>query len=144
MASSRYWDTEAAVEVHPSPALSISLGPSLSKRTLVAQWVTAEDDSALPADLAGHYVFAGFEQTEIALTARLSWIFSPRLSLQVYAQPLVSSGSYDGFKELARPRSFDFLAYGRDQIAYDPVADAYTVDPGAARPPSPSTTRIST
>jgi hypothetical protein len=42
----------------------------------------------------------------------------------------VSRGSYAGFKELERARSFDFLAYGPGQIAYDPGADAYTVDPG--------------
>ena len=100
------------------------------KANRVAQWVTSVEDAALASDLAGHYVFAGFEQTEIALTARVNWIFSPRLSLQLYAQPLVSRGTYAGFKELDRARSFDFLVYGPGQIAYDPAADAYTVDPG--------------
>ncbi len=66
----------------------------------------------------------------MALAARVNWIFSPRLSLQIYTQPLVSQGGYSGFKELERPRSYDFLAYGPDQIAYDPVTDSYTVDPG--------------
>ena len=78
----------------------------------MAQWVTGVPDAALPEVLGGHYVFAGFDQTEVALAARLNWIFSPRLSLQIYTQPLVSRGSYAGFKELERPRSFDFLAYG--------------------------------
>jgi len=126
---SRYWDGELALVVHPSPGLSISVGPSYTTRTLTAQWVTSAPDAALPEDLAGHYVFAGFDQSELAVAARLNWIFSPRLSLQVYAQPLVSRGSYAGFKELARPRSFDFLEYGADEIAYDPVADTYTVTP---------------
>ena len=74
--------------------------------------MTSTPDAALPSDLAGHYVFSGFEQTEIALTARVNWIFSPRLSLQLYAQPLVSRGAYAGFKELERARSFEFLVYG--------------------------------
>jgi hypothetical protein len=92
--------------------------------------VTSVEDAALPSDLAGHYVFAGFEQAEIALTARVNWIFSPRLSLQLYAQPLVSRGAYAGFKELERARSFEFLVYGPGQVKYDESAGLYTVDPG--------------
>lgn len=132
---SRYWDGSAVVEVHPSPALSFALGPSCASRDLVAQWVASVEDSTLPPDLAGHYVFAAFDQTELALTARLNWIFSPRLSLQVYTQPLVSRGRYDGFKELRRPRSFDFLGYAPSQIAYDPVAGVYTAFSGRGSEP---------
>ena len=132
---SRYWNGELAVEMHPTPALSIVLGPEVSRADTVAQWVTGVPDETLPSVLGGHYVFAGFDQTEVALATRLNWIFSPRLSLQIYAQPLVSRGSYAGFKELAAPRTFDFLAYGPDQIAYDPVTDSYTADPGRGSGP---------
>ena len=48
------------------------------------------------------------------MSTRLSWILSPRMSLQLYAQPLVSAGAYTDFKELARPRSYDFRRYGVD------------------------------
>ena len=132
---SRYWNGELAVEMHPTPALSIVLGPEVSRADTVAQWVTGVPDDMLPDVLGGHYVFAGFDQTEVALATRLNWIFSPRLSLQVYAQPLVSRGSYTGFKELERPRSFDFLTYGPGQIVYDPVTDSYTADPGRGSGP---------
>jgi hypothetical protein len=127
---SRQWEGEAVAELRPSSVLTLSVGPALMKAHRVAQWVTSAPDAALPPDLAGHYVFSGFEQTEVSLTARVNWIFSPRLSLQVYAQPLVSRGAYTGFKELLRARSFDFLVYGPDQVAYDPGSRTYTVDPG--------------
>jgi hypothetical protein len=45
----------------------------------------------------------------------VNWAFSPNKSLQFYAQPLVSIGDYEGYKSLARPRSYEFDAY-----AYDP------------------------
>jgi hypothetical protein len=127
---SRQWEGGAVAELRPSSAMTIALGPSLMRANRVAQWVTSFEDPALPARLAGHYVFSGFDQREIALAARVNWIFSPRLSLQLYAQPLVSRGAYSGFKELLRERSFDFLVYGPDQIAYDEGAGLYTVDPG--------------
>jgi hypothetical protein len=127
---SRQWEGEAVAELRPSSALTLALGPSLSRADRVAQWVTSWPDAGLPGELGGHYLFSGFEQNELALSARVNWIFSPRLSLQLYAQPLVSRGEYDGFRELLRPRSFAFLDYGPGQIEYDPETDAYTADPG--------------
>ncbi|HXK10468.1 MAG TPA: DUF5916 domain-containing protein [Vicinamibacteria bacterium] len=127
---SRQWEADALAELRPSSALTLSVGPSFMKAHRVAQWVTSVADAALPSDLAGHYVFASFDQTEVGLTLRASWIFSPRLSLQLYAQPLVSRGAYAGFKELLRARSFEFLPYGPGQIAYDDASDTYTVDSG--------------
>jgi hypothetical protein len=127
---SRQWEGEAVAEVRPSSAVTVAIGPSFMKAHRAAQWVTSVGDAALPSDLLGHYVFAAFEQEEISLTARVNWIFSPRLSLQLYAQPLVSRGEYAGFKELLRARTFDFLFYGAGQVAYDGAAGLYTVDPG--------------
>jgi hypothetical protein len=127
---SRQWEGEVVAELRPSSALTVAVGPALTRANRVAQWVTSVGDAALPSDLAGHYVFSGFEQSEMALTVRVNWIFSPRLSLQLYAQPLVSRGSYAGFKELERARSFDFLVYGPEQITHDAATDTYTVDPG--------------
>ncbi len=39
------------------------------------------------------YVFAGLDQTEISLETRLNVILSPRMSLQMYLQPLLSVGT---------------------------------------------------
>jgi hypothetical protein len=132
---SRQWDGDAAVELRPSSALALSVGPSLMTAYRVAQWVTSREDPALPPELGGNYVFAAFDQRELGLTLRLSWIFSPRLSLQLFAQPLISRADYWGFKELARPRSFDFVEYGSDAISRNPVTGEYTVDPGRGSGP---------
>jgi len=56
---------------------------------------------------------------QLSASVRFNWIFTPRLSLEVYAQPLLSSGQYRGFKELAQPRTYDFLATGSAQVAPD-------------------------
>ena len=80
---SRQWEGEVVAELRPSSALTVAIGPALMKASRVAQWVTSVEDAALPSDLAGHYVFSGFDQSEIALTARVNWIFSPRLSLKL-------------------------------------------------------------
>lgn len=124
------------LELRPSSGLSFSVGPQWTRLRSKAQWVDAFDDPLATATYARRYVFADLHQDELAMTLRANWIVSPRLSLQVYAQPLLSVGEYGGYKELARPRSFDFARYGTDAgtITYDAAGESYTVDPDGAGP----------
>ena len=48
------------------------------------------------------------------MDTRVSWTFTPRLSLQVYLQPFVAKGDYSGFKELHAPRAWGWDVYGED------------------------------
>ncbi len=127
------------LKVQPASWLSLSLGPNLVRGHTVAQWVGAFADPLATVTYGSRYVFAGLDQTEVSMTTRINWILSPRLSLQVYAQPLLSAGAYRGFKELARPRTFDFVRYGTDggTLLYDPGARRYTVDPDGAGSAAP-------
>jgi len=65
------------------------------------------------------------------MTTRVSLILSPRVSVQVFAQPLIASGDFKDYKEFNRPRSFDFDIYGKEKgtITRDDATGRYTVDP---------------
>ena len=71
---------------------------------------------------------------------------SPKMSLQLYMQPLVSVGHYTGFKQFARPRTFDFIPLDREpgSLTYDPVHRESTANRPMAAPRSSSTIPIST
>jgi len=133
-----YW---TSLNLKPSSSLSLSLGPTLYKAHNVAQWVQEVADPLAAATYGSRYVFATLDQDEWSGTVRLNWILSPRLSLQLYAQPLLSGGAYQELKELAAPRSFDFLVYGRggSTIRYEADTAAYTVDPDGPGPAEPFT-----
>jgi hypothetical protein len=120
----------------PSSGVSLQLGPNLRLARPNAQWVDGFDDPTATATYGRRYVFAELEQTEVSMTTRLNWILSPRLSVQVYAQPLISSGDYAGFKEFTTPRGFRFARYGTDRgsIEYDASDDRYHVDPDGGGP----------
>lgn len=62
----------------------------------------------------------------------MNLVLSPKLSFQVYMQPLVPVGDYENFKELARPRSYEFTRFGVDRgvIEYEAGAREYVVAPG--------------
>jgi hypothetical protein len=127
------WSARAALEWKPGARLSLRIEPQIERTGTSAQYVDTFDD-ALATNTFGHrYVFADLDQTTVSASLRLNWIFTPRLSLEMYAQPLLSSGRYAGFKELARPRSYAFTRYPDPDPTADP--DRIIVDPdGAAGP----------
>ena len=95
----------------------------------MAQYVATETDPLATATYGARYVFATIEQTTLNLDTRVDWTFSPKLSLQFYAQPLVVTGDYTDLKELRAARTYDFDVYGRDRGTVTPVPGGNDVDP---------------
>lgn len=115
------------------PNLTFSFGPEFNRSKNGAQYVDRVTDALATDTYGSRYVFADLSQTTFAAQLRADYSITPNLSFQVYAQPLVSSGQYTGFKELARPRSYDFITYGvTPGSTYDP--DTHTADPDGAGP----------
>ena len=74
------------------------------------------------------YIFGRLIQKTVLCDIRMDWIFSPRLSLQVYIQPFISVGAYDRFKELSQPSSYEFNFYGDGESTILLNDGTYTVD----------------
>jgi hypothetical protein len=71
------------------------------------------------------------------MDTRLDWTFTSELTLQLYAQPFISTGKYASFKQLRTPRTYTFDEYGRDAGTITRTASGYTIDPdGAGAAPS--------
>jgi hypothetical protein len=86
------------LELRPSNRLQTSLSANYSNRVQDAQWVGNESVQDRTA-----YTFARLQQTTASLTARFDVTATPRLSLQVYAQPFATTGRYSKLRELDRP-----------------------------------------
>jgi hypothetical protein len=106
----------------------------------VSQFVRGVNDPEATATFGRRSVFATLDQRELALDTRLNWTFSPRMSLQLFVQPLISTGDYTDFKEFTTPGGFDFAVYGQDRgtISREAATGAYTVDPDGAEGAAPS------
>ena len=102
-----YRDLSPEVTYRPSSFLSVSGGLSLTRNIDQSQWI-GEDN--------GHYVFGLIDQKTVGITTRVNYTMSPRLSLQIYAQPFVSAGDYSNFKELVDGRT---KSYGDRFAPYD-------------------------
>jgi len=126
-------------EVKVTPTLTIQAGPEISKDAVNAQWITAYSDPSAEATYGNRYIFAHLDQTTFSADIRADWIISPKLSFQVYMQPFIASGEYSDFKALKRPKSYDFLTFGKNGSTLEKITDAdgsigYALDPDGAGP----------
>lgn len=105
-----------------SDRAELSLRPSVSRVVNTWQWVARAQQQGSP-----RYVVGRLQHTTAALTARLSYTFTPDLSLQFYAQPYVSAGAYSRFRLMDDPRARDFDARfrvrGPDRLMEERASD---------------------
>jgi hypothetical protein len=83
---------------------------------------------------SNRYVFGDLGQTEVSATTRVSLATSPRTSLQVYLQPLISAADYGAIKEVYAPNSYDFVRYGIDAGTITASGSRFVIDPDADGP----------
>ena len=79
---------------------SMSLSATWEGRTDDQQWIA--NYGAFRSDTT-HYTFARLNQSTVAVTARANWTATPTLSLQIYAQPFVTSGDFADWRQLVAP-----------------------------------------
>ncbi len=117
----------------PASNIEVILSPELDEDWEYAQWVGAFSDPLATETHGNRYVYGEMTQKQWVAGIRLNWSFTPTMSLQLYAQPLLSAGEFSNFKELARPGSYEFNTYGSGStISYD--TSRYTVDPDGPGP----------
>jgi hypothetical protein len=133
----RQYAVNLGVTWHPAPNVAVSAGPAYSYGESRAQYVTSVSDSTATAFAGTRYVFSDLYQRELAMDTRLNITFTPTLSLELYAQPFISSVQYAHLKEFAAPRTLDKVVYGQDVGTLtvrgtDPRV--FVVDPDGAGP----------
>jgi hypothetical protein len=126
-----YWrgDGGRSAQLSLEPSLELKVSTRFTTE-LSGKWERNRNDTqyfGTYTDEAGaeHYTFAHLEQRTLTLTWRLGYTFTPSTSLQVYASPFVSRGTYSDVREIGEPRA---TAY---EDRYRPYADPdVAADPG--------------
>lgn len=126
---SKYRTISATLQWKPGSNFNISLEPEYRYNLDITQWVTNITDESMTATYGARYIFGRIKQKTLLCSIRCNWIFTPTLSLQAYIQPFIAVGSYDRFKELVRPKSYDFNLFGTGVSTISYQDGSYTVDP---------------
>ena len=113
------WNTSASLGLKTSSRWNLTVGPSLFRANVVAQYVQTVTDASYTQTYGRRYLFAPLSQTELGLETRFNYSFTPLLTLETYVQPLVSSGDYGAGKQLVDARTFDFAPYNGNLANFD-------------------------
>jgi hypothetical protein len=122
----------------PWAPLTFSIEPTYRRQHNISQYLRVVPDPTATETYGARYVFGTLDQDEVTIPLRLNLVFSPKLSLQLYTQVLLSTGSYPEISELAAPRTFDFPVYGRDIGTIERGEEGnYLIDPDGDGPAEP-------
>jgi hypothetical protein len=95
-----------SVRVRFSTRLQAELGATFANTEVAAQWFGNFTDNGVT-----HYSFAHLDQRTTSMNIRVNYTAGPELTLELYAQPFVSSGTYSDVRELSStPDDDDFDA----------------------------------
>jgi hypothetical protein len=117
----------SSVRAKPASNVLISLQPYYSYNKGKAQFVRSFPDSTADHFFDPRVIFSDIEQHTLELTTRLNVTFTPMLSLELFAQPLIASADYENFKEFVAPRTVEKRVFDATQITR--VNDDYVLDP---------------
>jgi hypothetical protein len=127
------------INLQPASNISLSFGPRYSDSYSTAQYVREVTDATATEFYGKRYVFSNVDTRQLSMDTRLNITFTPTMSLQLYAQPFISSNSFSAFKEFAQTRATEKLVYGRHvgTIAEQLNAEnqrVYVIDPDGNGP----------
>jgi hypothetical protein len=103
--------------LQPSSRLLVTITPSFARTLDNSQYVAASDAVGYEPTYGHRYLFAELDRKDLSMVTRMNLTFTPKLSLELYAQPLVSSGDYVTYKQLAEPQTYDFLAFQEGSVS---------------------------
>ncbi|MGH7648036.1 MAG: DUF5916 domain-containing protein [Gemmatimonadaceae bacterium] len=106
------------LDIKMSSRFSTSISGGYTQNRNDTQYFDTFTDSAS----APHYTFAHLEQRTLSITWQLGYAFTPNATLQLYASPFVSKGTYSDVRELADPHAAAFAA------RYQPYGDTTVTD----------------
>ncbi len=134
------YDLSQSVTLKPRSNIKLSVGPSFSADKNSQQFVTSVADTTAKSFYGRRYVFATIAQRTLSMDTRVDWTFSPELTLQLFAQPFISSAAYSRFKEFDAPRKISKTVYGEGKGTIVSSGrgreKVYTIDPDGTGPAS--------
>ncbi len=125
-------EVEFEIEWKPMDNINFSINPEYSWSNTHTQWIDVFDDATATETFNKRYVFASLDYKELAASIRLNWTFTPKLSLQLFMQPLIASADFSHYKSLDRPKSYEFTEF--EDINYNSDSDQYEADADADGP----------
>jgi hypothetical protein len=102
---STLWRVRPYITLRARSNLSWEIGTRYQRNRNDTQWFA--NLGAIGSDTT-HYLFAHLDQELLSFTSRLNYTATTALSLQLYAEPFLTTGRYFNVRELASPRAASY------------------------------------
>jgi len=102
---------ELEVGYRPSPQVDIEVAPSLQRERDPRQYVATANDPSFTPTFGQRFIFADIDRTTFSLGTRLNVTFTPQLTLQFFAQPLLSAGEFVTYKQFSQAGTDEFTPF---------------------------------
>jgi hypothetical protein len=99
------------INARPTDGLTLNIDFKYETIHDARQFVAQTVDPTFTPTYGGRFFFADLYRDEFSIEAGIDWILSPVLSVRAYIQPLISSGDFRTYKQLALASSFDFRRF---------------------------------
>ena len=111
---STLWRIRPYVTVRTRSNLSWELGTRYQRNRSDTQWF---DTFGVIGSDTTHYLFAHLDQELLSFTSRFNYTATTTMSLQLYAEPFLTTGRYFRLRELANPRAARYADRYRPYVA---------------------------
>ena len=111
------YNASASVLYHASSSLAVSLALTYALDVDYVNWLANYIHYPPAAAPESIYTIATLHQNTASAIVRIDATFTPRLTLQFYAQPYLSDGRYDNWRKVGDPRSPE---YSKEYVPYVP------------------------
>lgn len=115
------------VKYVPFDSFNVSISPSYNSNNKKLQYIGASNLNGTT-----RYLNGSLEQETFSMSIRFNYTLTPNLSIQYYGAPFISRGRYTDFKYITDARATKFAdrfqEFSGNQISYDDISGAYSVD----------------
>lgn len=100
----RQYGISTGITMRPLSNVQLTLGPAYNYGSGSNQFLTSVDDPTNTAFFGRRYIFSYTEQRSVSMNTRFNVTMSPTMTLELFAQPLISTVEYSRYQEYVSPR----------------------------------------
>lgn len=116
-----------SLTLRPAPRASVVLQPTFASNRDPAQYLRSQAVGS-----TRYYLMGDLRQRTVSMVVRAGYAITKTLSIDVYAQPFMSTGDYRALLEVVSPRARRFAdrlaIYGPERLRYDSATRVMRVD----------------
>jgi hypothetical protein len=111
----KYHMVNTLISYRPPGRFSVSLSPGYYYRKDAWQYLSATVSDNNSTETVSGYVFGNIEQKTLSAQLRLNYAFTPKFTVELYAEPFVSNGTYSEYSLLEKGGTNDRIIFGKDE-----------------------------